>query len=65
MPFSAIFYNRRDDMNMFSFGFNRILFSAYLDAEVRARAKELGILACVAKTELSRIPDALWRHGTD
>ena len=42
-----------------------ILFSAYLDAEIRAQAAELGILACVPKTELSRIPEALWRLDTD
>jgi CheY-like chemotaxis protein len=41
-----------------------ILFSAFLDAEIRARAADLGILACVPKTELSRIPEALWRFGT-
>jgi NarL family two-component system response regulator LiaR len=42
-----------------------ILFSAYLDAEVRSTAAALGILTCVAKTEASRIPEALWRFGTD
>ena len=38
-----------------------ILFSAFLDADIRAKAAELGILACMPKTELSRIPEALWR----
>ena len=42
-----------------------ILFSAYLDADTRATAADLGILACLPKTELSRIPEALWRFGTD
>jgi len=42
-----------------------ILFSAFLDAEIHTRASELGILACLPKTELSRIPEALWRFGTD
>ena len=41
-----------------------ILFSPYLDAEIRATAADLGILACLPKTELSRIPEALWRFGT-
>jgi CheY-like chemotaxis protein len=42
-----------------------ILFSAFLDAEIRAKALQLGILACLPKTELSRIPEALWRFGGD
>lgn len=41
-----------------------ILFSAFLDAQIRAKATELGILACVPKNELSQIPEALWRFGT-
>lgn len=42
-----------------------ILFSAYLNADLRAEANQLGILACLPKTELSRIPETLWRYGTD
>jgi YesN/AraC family two-component response regulator len=42
-----------------------ILFSAYLDDDTHRRASELGIRACVPKGDLSRIPDALWRFGTD
>ena len=42
-----------------------ILFSAFLDAQIRSRATELGIKACVPKTDLQRIPEALWRFGTD
>ncbi len=33
-----------------------ILFSAFLDANTRAQASELGILACVPKTELPDFP---------
>ena len=42
-----------------------ILFSAFLDDNTRAKATELGIAACVPKTELPRLPEALWRFGTD
>ena len=42
-----------------------ILFSAYLDDDTHRRASELGIAACLPKGDLSRIPDALWRFGTD
>ena len=42
-----------------------ILYSAFLDAETNRKASEIGIRACVAKGDLSRIPDALWRFGTD
>jgi DNA-binding NarL/FixJ family response regulator len=38
-----------------------ILFSAYLDAETVTRARELGIRTCLAKTEVDRLPDALWQ----
>lgn len=34
-----------------------VLYSAYLDADIRARAAELGITACVSKHELDRLPD--------
>lgn len=34
-----------------------VLYSAYLDAEVRAQAAELGITCCVSKHELDRLPD--------
>jgi len=34
-----------------------VLYSAYLDAEVRAQAAELGITTCVSKHELDRLPD--------
>lgn len=38
-----------------------ILFSADLDAETEDRAHALGIHLCLAKTEVERLPDALWQ----
>lgn len=38
-----------------------ILFSAFLDANMRERASELGIRACLPKTDLPRLPETLWR----
>lgn len=38
-----------------------ILFSAYLDAEAIDRARDLGIRTCLAKTDVDRLPDALWQ----
>lgn len=40
-----------------------ILFSAYLDDELIARAGEVGIRACISKDRYDDIPDALWRYG--
>lgn len=40
-----------------------ILFSAYLDDELVARADEIGIRACISKDRYDDIPDALWRYG--
>lgn len=37
-----------------------ILFSAYLDSDMTAAAGELGIRMCLAKSDYSRIPEALW-----
>lgn len=34
-----------------------VLYSAYLDNEIRTRAGELGITACVSKHELDRLPN--------
>ena len=34
-----------------------VLYSAYLDAAVRAEAAEVGITSCVSKHELDRLPD--------
>ena len=38
-----------------------ILFSAYLDDETTAAAERLGIGMCLAKSEYSRLPEALWQ----
>lgn len=40
-----------------------ILFSAYLDDELVARADAIGIRACISKDRYDDIPDALWRYG--
>ena len=40
-----------------------ILFSAYLDDDLIARADEIGIRACISKDRYDDIPDALWRYG--
>ncbi|HVM53303.1 MAG TPA: response regulator transcription factor [Acidimicrobiales bacterium] len=40
-----------------------ILFSAYLDDELVARADQLGIRACISKDRYDDIPEALWRYG--
>jgi DNA-binding NarL/FixJ family response regulator len=38
-----------------------ILFSAYLDADTVAEAQALGIHACMDKTDVDRLPEALWQ----
>ena len=38
-----------------------ILFSAYLDAETVAEAEALGVRACLDKTDVDRLPEALWQ----
>lgn len=40
-----------------------ILFSAYLDDEMVARAGELGVRACLSKDDYDELPAALWRYG--
>lgn len=40
-----------------------VMFSAYLDAATVQRAAELGIRACLPKSDLNRIPEALWPLG--
>ncbi|MEA3018760.1 MAG: two-component system, NarL family, response regulator DevR [Actinomycetota bacterium] len=40
-----------------------ILFSAYLDDDLVARASALGIRACISKDRYDDIPEALWRYG--
>jgi len=42
-----------------------ILYSAFLDDDTHRQASRLGITACLPKGDLSRLPDALWRFGTD
>lgn len=37
-----------------------LMCSAHLDADLRRRAEEAGIHACITKGEVHRIPDALW-----
>lgn len=38
-----------------------ILFSAYLDEEMIAAAQRLGIEECLAKSDYTQLPEALWR----
>jgi DNA-binding NarL/FixJ family response regulator len=38
-----------------------ILFSAYLDPKTVAEATALGIRACLDKTDVDRLPEALWQ----
>ena len=38
-----------------------VLFSAYLDTEIQAKARTIGISACVSKSEASRLPDIITR----
>lgn len=38
-----------------------ILFSAFLDPGVEAAARDIGVTACVSKTEVVRIPDLIRR----
>jgi DNA-binding NarL/FixJ family response regulator len=40
-----------------------ILFSAYLDDELVARATAVGIRECISKDRYDDIPQALWRYG--
>jgi len=38
------------------------LFTAYVDREIRSRAEQLGITACVAKDQIFEIPDLVRAH---
>lgn len=40
-----------------------ILFSAYLDDDMVARAEELGVRACLSKDQYEDLPAALWQYG--
>jgi CheY-like chemotaxis protein len=37
-----------------------VLFSAFLDDEVRAKASEIGIAACVSKDDVQALPEIIW-----
>src|SRR3954451_25422430 len=36
-----------------------VLFSAYLDRDVKRRAEAIGVRACVAKTDILQLPDVI------
>jgi DNA-binding NarL/FixJ family response regulator len=38
-----------------------ILFSAYLDAATVAEAEQVGVYSCLDKTDVDRLPEALWQ----
>ena len=38
-----------------------ILFSAYLDAQTIAEAEAVGVHSCMDKTDVDRLPEALWQ----
>jgi two-component system nitrogen regulation response regulator GlnG len=38
-----------------------ILFSAYLDAQTKAEAEAIGVHSCMDKTDVDRLPEALWQ----
>ena len=38
-----------------------ILFSAYLDAQTKAEAAAIGVRTCIDKTDVDRLPEALWQ----
>jgi DNA-binding NarL/FixJ family response regulator len=38
-----------------------ILFSAYLDPQTVAEAEAIGVLACMDKTDVDRLPETLWQ----
>ena len=38
-----------------------ILFSAYLDAQTMAEAEAIGVRTCMDKTDVDRLPEALWQ----
>ena len=42
-----------------------ILFSAYLDDDVRRRANEIGIRACVPKSDVNRLPAVIAALASD
>jgi DNA-binding NarL/FixJ family response regulator len=38
-----------------------ILFSAYLDDSIVSEARQLGVYACLHKTDVDRLPETLWQ----
>src|SRR4051812_2243256 len=38
-----------------------ILFSAYLDSDTISEAEAMGVRACLDKTDVERLPEALWQ----
>jgi len=40
-----------------------ILFSAFLDPDTVRRATEVGVRACLDKGDVTKIPEALWKHS--
>jgi YesN/AraC family two-component response regulator len=39
-----------------------ILFSSFLDDETNRRAKQVGVLACIDKTDVGSVPEAVWKY---
>jgi CheY-like chemotaxis protein len=37
-----------------------VLFSAFLDDEIRAEARQIGIAACVSKDDVQALPEIIW-----
>lgn len=37
-----------------------VLFSSYLDREVKHTAERLGVRVCLAKDDIRQLPDAIW-----
>jgi DNA-binding NarL/FixJ family response regulator len=42
-----------------------VLFSSYLDPDVLAAARRLGIRVCLSKDNIRQLPDVLWHTGPD
>src|SRR5437588_1126987 len=40
-----------------------ILFSSFLDAETNSRAKQVGVVACIDKTDVAGVPEAVWKYA--
>jgi DNA-binding NarL/FixJ family response regulator len=42
-----------------------VLFSSYLDPDVKTAAHELGIRVCLSKDNIKQLPDVLWQTEPD